>query len=234
MDRGFLLDIAFILIGTKIFGLITRKVELPQVVGALIAGVLMGPAVFNIVSETNFLNNIAELGVIVIMFNAGLESNVKELKSMSLKLIIIASCGVIIPLIGGFLVACIYNFDFITNSKVLMENIFVGMVLTATSVSITVETLKEMGKLSSGIASVITGAAIVDDIIGVVLLTFLISFSDKSIHMGTILIKILLFFIFVFIIGYFGSKLFNKWSEKDDIDRRRFVIGSFVICLILA
>ena len=103
MDRGFLLDIAFILIGTKIFGLITRKVELPQVVGALIAGVLMGPAVFNIVSETNFLNNIAELGVIVIMFNAGLESNVKELKSMSLKLIIIASCGVIIPLIGGFL-----------------------------------------------------------------------------------------------------------------------------------
>lgn len=86
----YLLDIALILISTKILGLLTRRIQLPQVVGALIAGLLLGPACFGVLQETDFIKNIAEIGVIVLMFAAGLETDVQELKKTGLASFIIA------------------------------------------------------------------------------------------------------------------------------------------------
>ena len=165
LSYKFLLDLALILLSTKVLGLITRKFQMPQVVGALLAGLILGPAMLNILSETDFIIQLSELGVIVLMFNAGLESDLEELKKTGKASFIIASLGVIIPLIGGFAIAHFYAIPELsegTSGTVFLQNIFIGIILTATSVSITVETLKEMGKLNTSAGTAILGAAIID------------------------------------------------------------------------
>lgn len=234
MSYKYLLDIALILLSTKFLGLLTRRFNLPQVVGALLAGVILGPSVLNILKETDFLSMLAELGVIVLMFTAGLESDIKELKSVGKSAFVVATMGVIIPLIGGTIVAYIFNDGSLPNVSAFLQNVFVGAVLTATSVSITVETLRELGKMSERSANVILGAAIIDDILGILVLTVITSMADQSINIGVVLLKIIGFLVFTLVIGYLVYVFFGKWIEKYDVDKRRFVIGAFVICLLMA
>ena len=101
---NYLFDLAIILLSTKLLGLITRKVRMPQVVGALLAGLLLGPAVFNILKETSFIHQTAEIGVVVLMFCAGMETDIKELKRSGKASFLIALIGVVVPLVGGFAV----------------------------------------------------------------------------------------------------------------------------------
>lgn len=96
----FLLDLAVILLCTKVLGLATKRVQMPQVVGSLLAGLLLGPSMLGLLTETEFLSNVAELGVIVLMFCAGLETDIKELKKSGKAAFVIALCGVIVPIIG--------------------------------------------------------------------------------------------------------------------------------------
>lgn len=132
MSYKYLLDIALILLSTKLLGLITRRFNLPQVVGALLAGVILGPSFLNILQETDFISRMAELGVIVLMFTAGLESDISQLKSTGKHSFIVALLGVIIPLIGGTAVAYIFNDGSLTTVSELLQNIFIGTILTAT------------------------------------------------------------------------------------------------------
>ncbi|MGG5460266.1 cation:proton antiporter [Clostridium sp. B9] len=232
LSYEFLFDLALILISTKLFGLITKKVHMPQVVGALVAGVVLGPAVLNVLSETEFIQQLAELGVIVLMFTAGLETDIKQLKRTGKASFIIAVLGVIIPLVGGFFIASIFNKGADINT--VLQNIFIGIILTATSVSITVETLKEMGKLSTRAGNAILGAAIIDDILGIVALTITTSLADPSINVLLVLGKIVLFFVVSGIGGYLFHWAFNKLDERYQRDMRRFVILAFVFCLLLS
>jgi Kef-type K+ transport system membrane component KefB len=234
MSYKYLLDIALILLSTKLLGLVTRRFNLPQVVGALLAGVILGPSVLNILHETNFITRMAELGVIVLMFTAGLESDISKLKSTGKHSFIIALLGVIIPLVGGTIVAYIFNDGSLTTVSELLQNVFIGTILTATSVSITVETLKELGKISEKSANVILGAAVIDDVLGILVLTLVSSLADSSINIWIVIIKILGFLAFSLVIGYLLYVFFDKWISKYDIDKRRFVIGAFVICLLLS
>lgn len=105
----FLLDVALILLTTKLFGLLTKRFQMPQVVGALLAGLLLGPAVFNLIGESGFIDSSAEIGVIVLMFCAGMETDVKELKKSGKASFVIALIGVLVPLAGGYLVALAFN-----------------------------------------------------------------------------------------------------------------------------
>lgn len=228
----YLLDIALILISTKILGLLTRRIQLPQVVGALIAGLLLGPACFGVLQETDFIKNIAEIGVIVLMFAAGLETDVQELKKTGLASFIIALLGVIVPLIGGYFVATIYNP--VTDQQTMLQNIFVGVVLTATSVSITVETLKELGKLSTKTGNAILGAALIDDVLGIIALTVISSFDGSDVSLWVILLKILGFFIFCGVVAFLFIKFVNPWINKYKKDLRRFVILAFAFCLLMS
>ena len=228
----YLLDIALILISTKILGLLTRRIQLPQVVGALIAGLLLGPACFGVLQETDFIKNIAEIGVIVLMFAAGLETDVQELKKTGLASFIIALLGVIVPLIGGYFVATIYNP--VTDQQTMPQNIFVGVVLTATSVSITVETLKELGKLSTKTGNAILGAALIDDVLGIIALTVISSFAGSDVSLWVILLKILGFFIFCGVVAFLFIKFVNPWINKYKKDLRRFVILAFAFCLLMS
>lgn len=228
----FLFDLALILISTKLFGLITKKIRMPQVVGALVAGVVLGPAFLNVLSETEFIQNLAELGVIVLMFTAGLETDINQLKKTGKASFIIAVLGVIIPLVGGFFIASIFNKGNDVNT--ILQNVFIGIILTATSVSITVETLKEMGKLNTRAGNAILGAAIIDDILGIIALTITTSLADPSINVIIVLAKIVMFFIFAGFAGYLFHWAFIKLDERYQRDLRRFVIIAFVFCLLLS
>lgn len=232
LSYEFLFDLALILISTKLFGLITKKVKMPQVVGALVAGVILGPAVLNVLSETEFIQKLAELGVIVLMFTAGLETDINQLKKTGKASFIIAVLGVIIPLAGGFFIASIFNKGNDVNT--ILQNVFIGIILTATSVSITVETLKEMGKLNTRAGNAILGAAIIDDILGIIALTITTSLADPSINVIIVLAKIVMFFIFAGLSGYLFHWAFIKLDERYQRDLRRFVIIAFVFCLLLS
>ena len=234
MSYRYLLDLALILLSTKLLSLVTKRFKLPQVVGALLAGLILGPAVFNIIHETDFIKQLAEVGVIVLLFNAGLESNLSEFKKSGKTSFIVAVMGVMIPLIGGTILAYCINHGKVENVSVFVQNIFIGSVLTATSVSITVETLRELGKVSTSVGNIIVGAAIIDDVLGMLVLTIITSLAGSSVSVIKVIVKIVGFFIFSIIVGIITYKLFNKWVDKYYIDKRRFVIVSFVICLLLS
>lgn len=235
LSYEFLLDLALILLFTKVLGMFTRKLRMPQVVGALLAGVVLGPSVLNILHDADFLKKTAELGVVVLMFDAGLNTDMDEMKHAGKASFVVAMVGVLVPLLGGFLVATLFHVGQAGGStSAFLQNLFIGVILTATSVSITVETLRELGKLSTPVGSAILGAALIDDIIGIVALTIIASTADSSVNLWVTLLKILLFFVFVGGTGYIFYHLFQYFNKRNNRDLRRYVIMSFVFCLVLA
>ena len=234
----FLLDLGLILLSTKLLSLLTKKFQLPQVVGALLAGLLLGPAILNVIQETAFIKETAEVGVIVLMFCAGMETDVQEMKKCGKAAFVIALIGVIVPLLGGFGVAYFFNRPGVLGSaasaSVMLQNIFIGIILTATSVSITVETLKELGKLKTRSGNAILGAAIIDDILGIIALTIVTSMTDSSVKLGVVLLKIVAFFIFSAVVGFLFYKFYTKWVVPNQKGLHRHVIIAFVFCLLMA
>lgn len=226
----FLLDVALILVTTKLFGMVTKRFALPQVVGALLAGLVLGPAVFGVLGETSFLDNVAEIGVIVLMFTAGLETDIRELKKSGKASLVIAVIGVLIPLLGGFALAAVFN----KGPEAFLQNLFVGVILTATSVSISVETLKELGKLSTRSGNAILGAALIDDVLGIVALTVITSAADQSVSIVLVLLKIVAFFVVSLVAGLLLHRLIQYWTGGDGNDKRRYAVLSFAMCLLFA
>lgn len=228
----FLLSIAIILISTKILGDVTNRVNLTQVVGALLAGVLLGPSCLGLITETDFLAKTAEIGVILLMFTAGLDTDINEMKKNSAACLAAAVMGVILPLIAG--TAC-YYFFLIPGSRShneILKAVFVGVALTATSVSITVEALREMGKLDGKVGSAILGAAVIDDIIGIIVLTLVISMKDSGVSVSGILIKILLYGVTMLALGY----LINRFHDSIDrnLGKRRITTYIVAACFIVS
>ena len=235
---GFLLDLALILLSTKLLGLLTQRFQLPQVVGALLAGLILGPAVLNVIQETEFIKDTAEIGVIVMMFCAGMETDVNELKHSGKAAFIIALIGVIVPILGGFALAYFFNQPGVIESDattpVFLQNMFIGVILTATSVSISVETLKELGKLKTRSGNAILGAAIIDDVLGIIALTIISSMADSSVSIGIVLLQILGFFVFVAVAGFLFYKFYIHWVVKAEKGMHRHVIIAFVFCLLMS
>lgn len=208
----------------------TKRFALPQVVGALLAGLLLGPAMLGVLQETTLMDQLAELGVIVLMFNAGLETDLGDLKKAGKSAFIIALIGVLVPLAGGFVLASLFN----QGSDAFLQNVFIGVILTATSVSITVETLKEIGKLSTRSGNAILGAAIIDDVLGIVALTIITSLSGTGANVLLVLLKIVAFFAISVVVWIVMHRLVEWWFKRYDRDKRRFVVISFAFCLLYA
>nr|WP_317323741.1 cation:proton antiporter [uncultured Flavonifractor sp.] len=219
-----------ILLSTKVLGIVTKRFAMPQVVGALLAGLLLGPAMLGLLQETTLMDQLAELGVIVLMFNAGLETDLGELKKAGRSAFVIALIGVLIPLAGGFVLACFFN----QGSEAFLQNVFIGVILTATSVSITVETLKEIGKLSTRSGNAILGAAIIDDVLGIVALTIITSLSGTGANVLLILGKIAAFFALSVVMWIVLHRVVAWWFQRYNRDKRRFVVISFAFCLMYA
>ena len=236
MNYEFLLWIALILISTKVLGLLCKVVHLPEVVGALLAGVILGPSALGLMSMEGdtgtLLTYVAEMGVIFLMFSAGLDTDLKELKANIGASFVTALIGVILPLIGGMIGYALYFGEDLSNYDQMLQSLFVGVVLTATSVSITVETLREMGRLSGKVGMTILGAAIIDDILGMVVLAVVSSMKDTSVKPTTVLIKIVLYFVLILILFMVTSRL-EFAIEKND-HKRRVAIFAIAFCFILA
>ena len=228
----FLLSLAVILLATKALGVLSERVHMPQVVGALVAGVFLGPSVFGFVSETDFLVKTSEIGVIMLMFLAGLDTDLAELKKTGFASFVIAVIGAVLPLIGGTICYEIFFKD-VADPMDFLKALFIGVVLTATSVSITVETLREMGKLKGKVGTAVLGAAVIDDILGIIVLTVITGFADPSVKPIRVMGNIVLFFVFIAIIGIIFYKAFQKmdiiWSNH-----RRLAIVSLAFCFILS
>ena len=232
----FLLFLAIILISTKVLGLFSRKVHMPAVVGALAAGIILGPSVLKLITldGTNgvYLEITAEIGVIFLMFSAGLETDLKEIKANALASFIVALIGVIVPLIGGFLGYALYFHTDFTDYQEVLKSVFIGVMLTATSVSITVETLRELGRLKGRVGTSILGAAVIDDILGIIVLTIVTSLKDTSVNPVTVMVKIVLYFIVIGILFFLVSKC--KPLIENEGQKRRVTVFALAFCFLLS
>lgn len=226
-------DLAIIIVFAKFFGIVARKLKAPQVVGEIIAGLLIGPSVLGLVAQSDFLSQMAEIGVVLLMFTAGLETNLNDLAKTGGKAFLIALSGVLVPLVGGTLLyMCFYGFSAV-GTESFYQAMFIGVIMTATSVSITVETLREMGKLKGEIGTTIVSAAIIDDIIGIVVLSFAIGFKNPQSNPVMVIWNTVLFFSIVVVCGYIIYKIFKKIDKRYPHTRRIPIMG-LALCLVLA
>ena len=223
-------DLAIIIIFAKFFGLLARKLKAPQVVGEIVAGLLIGPSILGLVQQTDFIVQMAEIGVVLLMFSAGLGTDLKELLKTGPKAFLIATAGVFLPLVcGALLYMGFYGFAPWGDNE-FYEAVFIGTILTATSVSITVQTLKEMGKLKGTVGTTILSAAIIDDVIGIVVLTFVIGFKNPDSNPGKVILSTILFFVFAIVVGFIIYKVFKIVDKKYPHTRRIPIIG-LALCL---
>ena len=228
----YLLLLALILLSTKVFGLVTEKIHMPQVVGALLAGIILGPSGFGVLQSTDFLVKTAEIGVIMLMFTAGIDTDLEEVKRTGVQALVIAVAGVVVPLLlcGGLYYAFFMDeFSFYN----VLKAAFVGSVFSATSVSITVETLNEMGKLKTRTGTTLLSAALIDDILGIIVLSILSGLSSGGDNPLLVLGKIALFFVFTFVVGAVIRRVFFYVSEEH-WHSRRVAVWALAFCLIMS
>lgn len=234
MDRiSFFRDLAIIIVSAKLFGLLAQKLKAPQVVGEIIAGLIVGPCFLGLVGQSDYLSLIAEIGVVMLMFSAGLETNLKDLIRTGPKAFITACVGVFVPLAGGTLLYFLfYGYDGI-GTEHFFRALFIGTIMTATSVGITVQTLKELGHLKGEIGTLITSAAIIDDVIGIVVLTFVISLRSPDSSPAAVVGKVLLFIVMSVCIGFIAYYIFKLMDKKYPHQRRIPILG-LALCMFLA
>lgn len=238
-------DLAIILIAAKLCGILARKCNVPQVVGEIIAGLLIGPVAtlllglikpgMHLVAPSNFLSQMAEIGVILLMFSAGLGTDLKELVKTGPTAFVIACMGVAVPLaLGTVMFMAFYGFAPF-GTPAFYKAVFIGVILTATSVSITVKALAELGKLKTTIGTTIVSAAIIDDVIGIVVLTIVIGVgsgkSDTS--AAAVILKSILFFVVSVGAGYFVYKIFKKLDKRYKHTQRIPIMG-LALCMFMS
>lgn len=227
-------NLAIIMLSAKFFGLLARKCKAPQVVGEIIAGLLIGPCLLNLVHTSDTISIFAEIGVVLLMFSTGLGTNLKELIKAGPIATLIACVGVAVPLLGGTLLySLFYGFSAVGSTE-FYKALFIGTIMTATSVSITVATLQELGHLKSFLGTTIVSAAVIDDVIGIVVLTCVLGASSGTgTGLGQVLLNTVLFFLVAIGIGvviHFGM----KWLDKRNPHTQRITIVSTAFCFAMA
>ena len=227
-------NLAIIILTAKFFGLAARKCKAPLVVGEIIAGLLIGPCVLNLVHISDTISVFAEIGVVLLMFSTGLGTNLKELIKAGPIATLIACVGVAVPLAGGTLLYSIFYGFAAVGSTEFYKALFIGTIMTATSVSITVAALQEMGHLKSFLGTTIVSAAVIDDVIGIVVLTCVLGAgSGTGTGLGKVLFNTVLFFataIGVGLIAHFAM----KWLDKRNPHTQRITIVSMAFCFAMA
>jgi len=202
-DHNLLLSFAYIAVliaGAKLFGHLATRLGMPPIVGKIATGIILGPALLGIVHETPLITGFAEIGVILLLFMAGLETDINSLRQNFASSFAVAVMGVILPFVGGWAVGALYGFD-------TVQSIYVGTLLVATSVSISVQTLKELNYLRSKEGVTVLGAAVIDDVLGLITLTVVLGMSGAAAASSggalDLAWKIPAFFVAVFVVGKF-------------------------------
>jgi Kef-type K+ transport system membrane component KefB len=229
-ELTFLLNLALILLFANLGGYISKKLKQPSVLGQILAGLILGPSVLNLIKTGVTISHMAEIGVILLMFIAGLETDVGDLKASGKSSTLIALGGIIVPLLGGFLAIYLMKPE-----SMFVERLFTGVILTATSVSITVQALRELGRLRTKQGIGILGAAIIDDVAGIIILTLVVGMASPTHGTNLFIVvgKILLFFGLSIALGIVFSKLLTKYSELIGRDNR-ILTYALIFCFALA
>ena len=227
-------DLAIIILNAKFFALVARKCKAPQVVGEILAGLLIGPCLLNLVQTSDAISIFAEIGVVLLMFCTGLGTNLKELMRAGPIATLIACVGVFVPLVGGTLLySAFYGFAAV-GSPEFYRALFIGTIMTATSVSITVATLQELGHLKSFLGTTIVSAAVIDDVIGIIVLTCVLGASSgEGVGIGGVLIQTALFFLVAIGVGVVIHYAM-KWLDARNPHTQRITIVSIAFCFAMA
>lgn len=221
-----LLQLAIILVFSKIAGDISVKLGQPSVLGKLLVGILIGPSVLGLVTETETLKEFSQLGVILLMFIAGLETDVDEFKRTGKASTFVGFGGIIFPLLVGYLAGVLLGLS-------TMQSWFLGLLLSATSVSISVQALKEMNQLKSREGTTILGAAVIDDVVVIIALAFLMSFAGGDINLSVVILKKALFFAGAIFVGWKVVPWFlNRFSSLKVTEA--VTSSALIICFVYA
>ncbi|EUJ35971.1 cation:proton antiporter [Brochothrix campestris] len=215
-------QLALIIVAAKSVGYLSQRLGQPSVLGEIIVGILIGPAVFGWLTFSHSLETFSELGVIFLMFFAGLETNMKDLRDNQKSAITVAVLGVIAPFIGGYLVGYLMGLS-------LTHSLFIGIVFSATSVSISVQTFRELNVLKSRESITVLGAAVVDDVLVIVGLAVMLSLTvADDMSLSLVFIKQLVFFIVIILISWkivpLIARLFSKSNDA-------FIVFAAILCL---
>ncbi|PLS15827.1 sodium:proton antiporter [Bacillus sp. M6-12] len=221
-----ILQLAIILVTAKIAGSLSVRLGQPAVLGQLLIGIFLGPSVLGLVNETETLAEFSQIGVILLMFIAGLETDLDEFKRTGKASAFVGLGGIVVPLLIGFLAGITLNLG-------TFESWFLGLLLSATSVSISVQALKEMNQLQTREGTTILGAAVIDDVVVIIALAFLMSFAGGDVSLTTVLLKKVLFFAGAILIGWKVVPWFlNKFSTLRVTET--VISSALIICFVFA
>jgi len=227
MENSIMLHLAIIIFFSKVLGAISRKLKQPPVIGMLLLGIVLGPTFLHFIEPDEVITWIAEIGVLFLLFEAGLETDLKKIKQDSKQALLPAAGGIILPFALGA------GLDYLVTGSVIQAMI-VGVIFTATSVSVSVMTLLDLGKLKGLEGRLIVNAAIIDDIVGILLLTFIFGLSSGVSGSGSTLtisvVKIVAFFIIAFAFGIYVLQPFFLNLKKILLDN---VVISLAIAVVL-
>ncbi len=222
------LHLSIILVSAKIFGTIFRRLGIPPVLGEVFAGIVLGQSLLGFIELSDAIKVLAELGVILLLFEVGLEADIHMLVRVGLWAMAVATVGAVLPFAGGFIISY-YFFDL-----PLIGSLFIGGALTATSIGITVRVLTDLNKHKERFAQIVLGAAVLDDIMGVIILAALYEFSKtKEVHLDAtvnLVWHIAVFFVLAPIVANILAKILQWIAVKaKDMD----IIPPSVMALIL-
>jgi len=221
-----ILQLAIIIIASKIAGSLSVRLGQPSVLGKLLIGIVLGPSVLGLINETETLAEFSQIGVILLMFIAGLESDVDEFKRTWKASTFVGLGGIIVPLVAGYLAGMVLNLT-------VLESWFLGLLLSATSVSISVQALKEMNQLKSREGTAILGAAVIDDVVVIIALAFLMSFAGGDVHLTAVILKKLLFFAGAVIAGWIVVPWFLKKFATIKVSET-VISSALIVCFVYA
>jgi len=221
-----ILELAVILLASKLAGDLSARLRQPAVLGKLLIGIVLGPSLLGVISDTEILAEISQIGVILLMFIAGLETDVDEFKRSGKASAYVGFAGIAVPFALGYAAGLVLNLP-------PFEAAFLGLLLSATSVSISVQALKEMGRLKSKEGATILGAAVIDDVLVIIALAFLMSFAGGDVNLGMVVLKKVLFF---------GAALAVGWKVVPWVLRRfaplrvseAVISSALILCFLFA
>ena len=224
-----LLSLFLIVAAAKVMAEIFERLRQPAVVGEILAGVLIGPSLLGWVQPSDLIAVLAELGVIFLLFTVGLETKPQDIFRVGKKATLVAVLGVIFPFIAGYVIAILWD-------GVFVEAMFVGAALVATSVGITARVLGSMGLLEKETARVILGAAVIDDILGLIILSVVSGIGTGGLSVGGVAKTAGLAILFTVVVGLLGSKVMTWLAPSIDrlrVNKPFFNIG-IVLCFALS
>ncbi|PGZ58737.1 cation:proton antiporter [Bacillus cereus] len=227
MEFEFFFQIALILLSTKLAGDLSVRLGQPSVLGKLIVGIVIGPAVLGWIENSELLTQLSNVGVILLMFMAGLETDLEELNANRNSSLAVALGGIILPFVGGYVSGLVMGME-------QGNAVFLGLLLCATSVSISVQTLRDLGKMKTRESTTMLGAALFDDILVVILLAFAMSFlGTDDVNLTMVILKKVVFFASIILIGWKGVPAIMRWLSPLRVSES-IVSAALIICFSFA